>query len=98
MLEVTREMGCSVDDLIRWFPLAMGDFCTQTSLHIDGIEIFHPEKPLISIVGFTRAPRKIALLSIPVLSLRFMFDESLGSADCGRIIECFDLYPRRGGG
>ena len=98
MREVIREMGCSVDDLVRWFPLAMGDFYTQTSLHLDGIEVFHPKKPLIAIAGVTRAPRKIALLSIPVLSLRFLFDESLSSAECGRIMECFDLYTRRGGG
>lgn len=91
-------MGCSVDDLVRWLPLAMGDFYTQTSLHVDGAEVFHPKNPLISIAAVTKAPRKIALLSIPVLSLRFLFDESLSSAECGRIMECFDLYTRRGGG
>ena len=91
-------MGCSVDDLMRWFPLALGDFYTQTSLHVDGVHLLHPANPLISIHGFTRAPRKIALLSIPILSLRVQFDESLGFAECEQITDRFDLYTRRGGG
>lgn len=91
-------MGCSVDDLVRWFPLALGNFYTQTSLHIDGIELLQPKNPLIAIAGITRAPRKIALLSIPILSLRLQFDESLDLAELRKIMERFDLYTRRGGG
>lgn len=98
MLEVTREMGCSVADLVRWFPLAMGNFQHQTSLQIDDVMLFQPKNPLIKISGTTQAPRKIALLAIPVLNLSFVFDESLDSSECGRIMECFDLYTRRGGG
>ena len=91
-------MGCSVDDLVRWFPLAMGDFYAKTSLNVDGSELFHPLSPLIEITGITKPPRKIALLSIPVLSLRFSFAKSLGIKERERIMECFDLYTRRGGG
>ncbi len=98
MHEVTREMGCSVDDLVRWLPLAMSNLYAQTSLYIDGIELLHSESPLIEIVGIVRPPRKIALLSIPVLSLRFIFTKNLDSRECERIMECFDLYTRRGGG
>lgn len=98
MHEVTREMGCSVDDLVRWLPLAMSNFYAQTSLYIDGIELFHSESPLIEIVGISKSPRKIALLSIPVLSLRFIFTKNLDSTECDRIMERFDLYTRRGGG
>lgn len=98
MLEFTREMGCSVADLVRWFPLAMGKFHHQTSLQVDGITLFQPENPLIKISGTIGAPRKIALLAIPVLNLSFIFDESLGASEREQIMECFDLYTRRGGG
>lgn len=91
-------MGCSVDDLVRWLPLAMGNFYTQTSLHVDGAEVFHPKSPLIAIAAVTKAPRKIALLSIPTLSLRLQFNESLDLVESGQILERFDLYTRRGGG
>ncbi|QWD60303.1 hypothetical protein [Polynucleobacter sp. MWH-UH35A] len=98
MAEVTREMGCSIDDLVRWLPMAMRNFDAQTSLYVDGIELRHSESPLIEIVGVTRPPRKIALLSIPVLSLKFIFAKNLDSLECERIMERFDLYTRRGGG
>lgn len=91
-------MGCSIDDLVRWFPLAMGKFHHQTSLQVDGIKLFQTENPLIKISGVIGAPRKIALLAIPVLNLSFLFAESLGSSEREQIMERFDLYTRRGGG
>ena len=91
-------MGCSVDDLVRWFPLAMGNFYSQTSLQVDGVELFRCESPLIEIFGATKDMRKIALLSIPVLSLRLQFHKSLELAERRQIMERFDLYTRRGGG
>ena len=76
----------------------MGDFYAQTSLQVNGVELYRSESPLIEVFGATKDIRKIALLSIPVLSLRLQFHKSLGLVERGQIMERFDLYTRRGGG
>jgi hypothetical protein len=91
-------MGCSVEDLLRWFRLAMGDLHPRTSLEIDGKLLIPSENPLIEISGFSRPARSIALLNIPVLDLRLRFSESLSDLECKEAIKRFDLYTRRGGG
>lgn len=98
MKQINREMGCSVDDLLRWFPLAMGELSPRTSLKIDGNILISVENPLIEISGFNRPARTIALLNIPVLDLQLGFSESLSAHDCNEAIKRFDLYTRRGGG
>ena len=98
MYQVTREMGCSVEDLVRWFALAMGDFHPRTSLKIDGTHLFQVNQPLIEITGFCRPTRKIALLHIPVLELKLVFTNNLTVAQCEQVMKRFDLYTRRGGG
>ncbi len=98
MQQITREMGCSIEDLVRWFPLAMGDFYSQTSLKIDGSYLIQASQPLIVITGFSRPTRQIALLHIPVLQLNLSFVKSLSPTQCEQVIKRFDLYTRRGGG
>jgi len=89
-----REMGCTRAEFMRWLPGATrhaparieGD---QVSLSVGGgrVEISLREGP----------PRRIALLSLPVLAVRFRF---LGLAEAARraFLEHFDAYTRRGGG
>jgi len=98
MQQVTREMGCSIEDLVRWFPLAMGDLHSLANLKIDGNPLFLVNDPLIEVVGFSKPARKIALLHIPVLELKIIFDKSLTPSQCEKAIQRFDLYTRRGGG
>lgn len=98
MQQIKREMGCSVDDLLRWLPLATGDFYTHTSLKIDGNILMSREDPLLEISGFIRPARTIALLEIPVLELNLHFSGSLSAFECQEAIRRFDLYTRRGGG
>jgi hypothetical protein len=89
-----REMGCTRAEFLRWLggatrhaPARMeGD---ELSLSVGGgrVEISLREK----------APRRIALLSLPVLGVRFRFvglDEPARAA----FLAHFDAYTRRGGG
>lgn len=98
MLQIKKEMGCSVDDLLRWLPLATGDFYARTSLKIDGHILIPRENPLLEISGSIRPARTIALLEIPVLELNLQFSGSLSAFECQEAISRFDLYTRRGGG
>ena len=91
-------MGCSIEDLVRWFPLAMGDLHSLANLKIDGNPLFLVNDPLIEVVGFSKPARKIALLHIPVLELKIIFDKSLTPSQCEKAIQRFDLHTRRGGG
>lgn len=96
--EATREMGCTAEDLLRWFPKALGAQYQQTSLVIDGQEILYGEPPLILMQGLTLKSRKIALLLIPVLELKITFDSSFSAEQIESILSRFDLYTQRGGG
>jgi hypothetical protein len=89
-----REMGCTRAEFMRWLPGATrhaparieGD---EVSLSVGGglVQISLREKP----------PRRIALLSLPVLAVRFCF---VGLDDAARqaFLAHFDAYTRRGGG
>lgn len=98
MQQINRVMGCTVEDLLRWFPVAMGELHSRTSLEIDGNILIPGKNPLIEISGFSRPARTIALLSIPVLDLQIRFSEFLSALERDEAIKRFDLYTRRGGG
>lgn len=98
MWQINREMGCTIDDLVRWMPMAMGDLYPYTSLKIDDKLLISSQVPLVQVVGISRPSRRIALLSIPVLDLNLRFAKSLIAFQCEEAIKRFDLYTRRGGG
>ena len=89
-----REMGCTRDEFVRWIPGAT----RHTPLRID------PDKAVVEIGAGTveifyrqAPPRRIALVSIPVLMVTFRFRRV--AADVRRdFIAYFDLYTNRGGG
>lgn len=91
-------MGCTPADLVRWMPQALGELYPLTSLVIDGQSSLNPTEPLLEINGLTMPSRKIALLEIPILSLKLTFAESFTIAQCEAVLGRFDLYTRRGGG
>lgn len=98
MYQVKREMGCSVNDLVRWLPEALGELYVLASVELDSQVLLVSETPLIEIIGFSRPNRKIALLHIPVLDLKITFAKSLNKLEIDEAINRFDLYTRRGGG
>jgi hypothetical protein len=89
-----REMGCTLEELTRWLPGAAGDAPTAATdggwrITLPGGEVLLEAAP--------RPPRRIALLSLPVLHVRFRFlglDPEARAAFLAR----FDAWTRRGGG
>ena len=98
MRQVKREMGCSLEDLVRWLPSAMGSLFPDTSLEFNGSVLMQAKTPLVMISCSIGPVRQIALLNLPVLDLTLQFSESLTQIQCDEAIKRFDLYTRRGGG
>jgi hypothetical protein len=91
---VEREMGCTREDLLRWLPAATGhaprrEQGEELVLAVAGGEV--------SIRAEPRPPRRIALVELPVLAVRFRF-AGLDAAARAAFLARFDLYTRRGGG
>lgn len=76
MPQFDRNMGCTSADLMRWLPQALGELHANTSLVIDGQILKEADQPQLRIFGSSQPLRKIALLEIPVLQLRFQFSEN----------------------
>ncbi|WP_281776846.1 hypothetical protein [Polynucleobacter sp. KF022] len=98
MYQIKREMGCSIEDLTRWLPQALGELYSSASLDLNGKVLLQAQNPLVEISGFSRPSRKIALLNIPVLELKLVFAQSLSPSQVEQALNRFDLYTRRGGG
>ncbi len=89
-----REMACTREDLLRWLPEATDHAPARVEgdaivLAIGGGEV--------RITTRVRPPRRIALVSLPVLSVSFRF-HGLDTAARQAFLARFDLYTRRGGG
>ena len=91
---IDREMGCTREEFVRWLPGATRHAPMQ--MNADKA-VVHAGEATIEI-SFTQAPpRKIALVSMPVLKVSFRF--SGAGADAFReFMAYFDLYTKRGGG
>lgn len=92
MLE--REMSCTREDLLRWLPGASGFAPARVErdelvLAVGGGEVRIRAEP--------RPPRRIALVELPVLAVRFRFT-GMDAAAREAFVTRFDLYTRRGGG
>jgi len=92
-----RLMGCSVEDLIRWLPEALGPYYEHSMLDIDGLLYRDSPNPLIRLIGKTKPDHQVSLLRISQLELSIEIS-NLTHEDATRIILRFDLYTRRGGG
>jgi hypothetical protein len=89
-----REMGCTREDLLRWLPGATG----HAPARVEGDAIFlSVAGGEVRITTQVRPPRRIALVSLPVLAVSFRFD-GLDAAAREAFLARFDLYTRRGGG
>ena len=92
--ELDREMGCTREEFVRWLPGATRHAPMQ--MHADRA-VVHAGEATVEI-SFTQAPpRRIALVSIPVLMVSFRFSGARMSA-YREFMAYFDLYTKRGGG
>ncbi len=91
---VEREMGCSRADLLRWLP----DATARAPVRVEGDElVLAVGAGQVRLRAEERPPRRIALVTLPVLAVRLRF-EGLDAAAREVFLARFDLYTRRGGG
>ena len=89
-----REMGCTREEFLRWLP---GATRHAPMLLTADKAVVHAGEATVEI-SFTQAPpRKIALVSMPVLKVSFRFSGA-GAGAYREFMAYFDLYTRRGGG
>jgi hypothetical protein len=91
---VQREMGCTRDDLLRWLPAATGHAPARIEGDAVVLSVAGGE---VRIEARERPPRRIALVTLPVLAVAFRF-EGVDAAAREAFLARFDLYTRRGGG
>jgi hypothetical protein len=92
--EFEREMGCSAEELRSWLPGASGNRPIEwraagAHVALDGGSV--------AIVWQTLVPRRIALITLPRLRVRFAA-HGVDEAAWQRFMRHFDLYTQRGGG
>jgi hypothetical protein len=87
-------MGCTREEFARWLPGATrGAPCRA-----EGEELaFTVGEGEVRIAVRELPPRRVALVSLPVLGVRFRF-LGLDEPARERFLAWFDLYTRRGGG
>jgi hypothetical protein len=92
--EFERELGCTAAELGHWLPGAAAPHPVRVQR--DGAEVAI-NGGCLRLRWETLAPRRIALLSVPRLRLRFAF-EGVDEPARLRFMRRFDLYTQRGGG
>jgi len=92
--EFEREMGCTAEELRAWLPGASGG--RDLTWRAQGAEVVL-DAGSVSIEWHTLPPRRIALLSLPRLQVRFAAS-GLAASAWQRFMRYFDLYTQRGGG
>lgn len=95
--DFSREMGCTEAELRAWLPGAAGGAPLQLDAASARIAPITPEGGALRIDWQTLPPRRIALLSLPRLAVRFRF-EGVDAEARRRFMRHFDLYTQRGGG
>lgn len=89
-----REMGCTREEFMRWLPGAT----RHAPARIEGDELsLSAGGGRVEISLCVRPPRRIAVLSLPVLAVRFHF-VGLDAPAREAFLAYFDAYTRRGGG
>ncbi len=89
-----REMGCTEAELRGWLPRASGE---RPLAWRDGCAEITLEAGSVSITWHTGEPRRIALIVLPRLHVRFEA-RGVDEAAWHRFMRYFDLYTQRGGG
>ena len=89
-----REMGCTAEELRGWLPGASGG---RALMWRDGGADIALDGGTVSIDWQTLEPRRIALVTLPRLHVRFAAS-GVNEAAWQRFMRHFDLYTQRGGG
>jgi len=89
-----REMGCTAEELRGWLPGASGG---RALMWRDGGVDIALDGGTVSIDWQTLEPRRIALITLPRLHVRFAA-RGVDEAAWQRFMRHFDLYTQRGGG
>ncbi|MGY0194954.1 hypothetical protein ACWA7J_07765 [Leptothrix sp. BB-4] len=95
----SREQGCSEAEWLGWLPGAVGPHpwrSTGEGAAEVNLDAWQPGARLL-LDWQTLPPRRIALLQMPRLAVRFTF-EGCEAPERARFMHYFDLYTRRGGG
>lgn len=87
-------MGCTREEFLRWLPGATRHAPMQLT---EGRAVVQAGDATVDIAFTQAAPRRIALVSMPVLNVSFRFS---GAQACAyrEFMAYFDLYTKRGGG
>jgi len=93
-LAFEREMGCTEEDLRAWLPGASGE--RPLTLHQGGADVAL-EGGVVTLQWHPLEPRRIALLVMPRLQVRF-YARDVDEATWQAFMRHFDLYMQRGGG
>jgi len=93
-LAFEREMGCTEAELRAWLPGASGN--RSIEWRAQGAEV-GLDGGSVSIGWQLREPRRIALIVLPRLHVRFEA-RGVDEAAWQRFMRYFDLYTQRGGG
>jgi hypothetical protein len=89
-----REMGCTETEWLGWLPEAMGNVPWQQKPNSAHAQLGTGS---LDISWQTGEPRRIALISMPRLLVKFRF-EGLDDEQRYVFMKRFDLYMQRGGG
>ncbi|MBS7807313.1 hypothetical protein [Variovorax sp. PCZ-1] len=89
-----REMGCTETEWLGWLPEAMGNVAWQQTPNSAHAQLGTGS---LDIFWQTGEPRRIALISMPRLLVKFRF-EGLNDDQRYTFMKRFDLYMQRGGG
>jgi hypothetical protein len=90
-----REMGCTAAELRGQLPGATRG--ARLQWRDDGADVTL-DTGTLSLRWRTLEPRRIALVTLPRLAVRFEFDERVGAEQRAHFMRYFDLYTQRGGG
>lgn len=94
LAEFDREMGCTADELLGWLPGASGGRPIESQ---PGSATLHVGAGRLELSWHALPPRRIALVTLPRLAVRFRFVD-LTDDERQRFMKHFDLYTQRGGG
>ncbi len=98
--EFERDMGCTAAEWLGWLPGAVrGRAITLGAAGPDTARVQLDEQPdsALWLQWQPQPPRRIALITLPRLAVRFRF-EQVGSEARHAFMRYFDLYTQRGGG
>jgi hypothetical protein len=91
---IQREMGCTREEFVRWLPGATRHAPMRVGADSASVKV---GDATIEIAFIPAPPRRIALVSIPVLKVSFRFSGADARARL-EFMAYFDLYTKRGGG